>query len=260
MQGYSSSDTDSSSAPLARPRNEAGLEAAYHHGQISREESEKRLQAAGKWRYLVRTAIDAAANVVILSYAGSDVKSVVHLKIEEMPPHSGNFAVNGNIIESAKLIRRNLKGAVEMLTVEIAKTLKGKSLFPIRDPLLPAESTVHQAAYTNVSWEVMAAALSQLPEMDRATSEAFLHNKGVVGGFLLRQKGELETYKVAVSCMSSRGKCEHFIMVLVEKEDQAGAQWVFCGKPLTAVAILEAAKELLDRKQITKTTWVGNGF
>jgi hypothetical protein len=82
----------------------------------------------------------------------------------------------------------------------------GKPIFPVRNPAAmqsggPAGNPSN--GYVNTSYEVMAAALSELPVMDRFQAERKVGEAGTDGGFLLRQQtGGPTDDKVVISCLT----------------------------------------------------------
>jgi hypothetical protein len=87
----------------------------------------------------------------------------------------------------------------------------GKSMFPVRKPAamqsgVPAGNP--SIGYVNTSYEVMAAALSELPVMDRFEAERKVGEVGADGGFLLRQQtGGPADDKVVISCLTKGAVC-----------------------------------------------------
>lgn len=104
------------------------------------------------------------------------------------------------------------------------------------------------SGYVNISIEVMAAALSELPTLTRSEAEKKLAEENVDGGFMLRQRSD-STTKVVVSCVT-KGVYEHYIMELVEDADKKGAKWLYKSQPLHYVSMVEAATELLKDKLV----------
>ena len=97
--------------------------------------------------------------------------------------------------------------------------------------------------------------MSELPMMDRFEAEQSLGAAGTDGGYLLRrQAGDDE--KVCISCVT-KGKYEHYVMVLVERPDKSGAQWLHRSQPLPEISMLEAAVGLLNDKQVPNMQYIG---
>lgn len=105
------------------------------------------------------------------------------------------------------------------------------------------------SGYVNTSYEVMAAMQSELPTMDRFEAERKLAAENVAGAFILRRKMD-EADVVSISCLSSKGRAEHFKMPLLEDSDKRGAHWMHRAKPLPELAMVEAAIGLLRDKQV----------
>jgi hypothetical protein len=195
------SPTFSEASPPPLPtsaRPEAAYDPVFHHGAVSRQVAEERLVAVGRWRYLLRASGDAT----VFSYTASTLKPVGHLKISN---EGGTFLVNGQPSPSV-VSGMSLDDVVQVVREEACVQV-GKQLFPVRDPSKPtglenSDDIVlsDEGEYVNTSWNVMAAFLSELPATDRPTAEGQLSDRGIDGGFLLRQNGEALAYKATVYC------------------------------------------------------------
>ena len=134
----------------------------------------------------------------------------------------------------------------------------GNPMFPVRDPTVGINAETAfvnmEQGYVNTSWEVMAAALSELPVMDRLEAESKLAARGIDGGFLLRQKGD-EADKAAISCLHD-GAYEHHIMALVEDADKSGAKWVHNKQPRAETAMVEASISILLEHHVTNPVFL----
>jgi hypothetical protein len=210
-----------------------------HHGDIARDLAEKRLRSAGKFRYLLREKSDGSG--VVLSYFGAS--KIAHSRIIEA---GGTYTMDGKSLGTAGMSQSEAIAA----GVESVSRRVGKPIFPVRDPSvginLETAFVDMENGYVNTSWEVMAAALSELPVMERTEAEAQLATRGIDGGFLLRQKGD-EGDKAAISCLSC-GKYEHHIMTLVE--EIGSAKWTHHSKARPETALLEAAYGILREKLV----------
>ena len=228
----------------------------HHHGAIDRATADKRLAAAGHFRYLLRDMKDSGLGVIVSYYpTGKDIR---HSRLTKSAKN-GTFRIDGKPMDDVL----NMHDAI-LKTIDRASKKSNKLFFPVRSPEMHVGAGTGapiqpygglDSGYVNTSFEVMSAALSQLPVMDRLPAEAKLKSAGVVGGFFLRQKGDTND-KAAVSVLTPGGKCEHFMMNLVEDADKRGAQWVHRGESLRKVAILEAAMAMLADKHIANTVCI----
>ena len=127
--------------------------------------------------------------------------------------------------------------------------------------------------YVNMNWEVMSAAQSALPVLNRLEIEAKLAKGNVDGGFYLHRKqmqlqlqgnagGDpsihpVQDKEVVVSCRS-RGVNEHYTMTLVQDDDMLGAKWMHRSQTLPHVALLETATALLSDKLVVNPQYLGD--
>lgn len=247
----------SSTATSPSSDDDSAYNAVFYHGAVTRTVAEERLKESGRYRFLLRTSNGST----VLSYTAGNLRDLVHLKISE-DAEKGTFMINGTPIAASKSVGMTFAGAIDAVLSEAAIKL-GKKLFPVRNPALgPGDGAAHaemdERGYVNTSWATMARYLGELPATDRGEAEKQLKDRGIDGGFLLRQNGEPSAYKASVSCYSG-GKFEHCIISLVEDPDKKGAKWVFQGIPQDEVTMLEVATRILkEDKLIPNACWVGS--
>lgn len=201
---YNGYDADVPAAPgqVTRTAGVAKLaRSVNHHGDIERTLAERRLKTAGRCRYLLRNKTGCGNGGVVVSYVGtngkcahSQITAVDGMFFQDKIPllTSGGGCGGGELGGAAP---STLSAAIDAALVVIQTRVK-KPMYPVRDPtakhnnggrLDPA--TTHASGYVNTTYEVMAAAASELPVMDRFEAEQKLATC-VDGGFILRRKAD----------------------------------------------------------------------
>jgi len=221
----------------------AGSERAVnHHGDIERTLAERRLKTAGRCRYLLRNKTGSGNGGLVVSYVGTNGKCT-HSPITEV---GGTFFRDDKPLATATT-PPTLSAAIDAALV-VVRTRVGKPIFPVRDPAASVQSFNIASGYVNTTYEVMAAAASELPVMDRFEAEQKLIAAKVEDGFILRHNAD-EDDIVSISC-TSKGSFEHYKMSLFEDAKLGSASWVYKTVLLPEVSMIEAAIGLLHDKQI----------